>query len=318
VLSIRIGTLFRLIWGNFMALRSILRSFVPALVLLASLGTSGCATGDLDQLNGVQPTGSEFTQNLFKDYAFIARSFGDVGTPSGATFDEEGSMSLSDLDSDVASLANDYAQKALDAANGVEVQPVPPPDDNAQSIRIRLMKALDDGRDRFPVDAARAQVDYDCMVMNARVPSLLKAAAQCARSLQATLAQLERDLRPIAPPAPAPTVAATSDYTVYFDFDSWTISGEALTVLQNAIDTARAGGQSRISIVGHTDTSGSAGYNQHLSQRRANVVKETLVNMGARREAITTTGVGEDDLAVQTGDGVKEPKNRRGIVTLVP
>jgi outer membrane protein OmpA-like peptidoglycan-associated protein len=88
--------------------------------------------------------------------------------------------------------------------------------------------------------------------------------------------------------------------------------------LQQAIATARAGGQSRITIVGHTDTSGSAAYNQRLSVRRANVVEETLVAMGARREAISVSGVGESDLAVQTGDGVKEPKNRRAVVTLVP
>jgi outer membrane protein OmpA-like peptidoglycan-associated protein len=52
--------------------------------------------------------------------------------------------------------------------------------------------------------------------------------------------------------------------------------------------------------------------------RRANVVKEALVDMGARRESIQTSGVGESDLAVQTGDGVKEPKNRRAVVTLQP
>src|SRR5689334_19044435 len=128
-----------------MTLRTVVRSIVPALALFAAVGLSGCATSALDQLDGVQPTGSEFTQELFKNYSYLAHSFGEVGTPSGASFDEEGSMSLSDLDSDTAGLANDYAQKALDAAAGVEVQPVPPPDANAQTIRIRLMKALDEG-----------------------------------------------------------------------------------------------------------------------------------------------------------------------------
>src|ERR1700759_3903083 len=98
---------------------------------------------------------------MFKNYAYLARSFGEVGTPNGSTFDQEGSMSMSDSDSDVSSLAGDYVRKALDAAKGDEVAPEPPPDDNAQAIRVRLIKALDEGRDRFPVDAARAQADYD-------------------------------------------------------------------------------------------------------------------------------------------------------------
>jgi OOP family OmpA-OmpF porin len=300
-----------------MSFRTILRSLKTAAILSGGLALSGCATGALDELNTTTPQGSEFTQNLFKNYAFLARSFGDVGTPSDASFDQEGSLTLGGSSGDVSSLANAYAEKALDAAKGFEVSPEPPPDDNAQAIRVRLMKALQEGRDRFPVDAARAQVDYDCMIMNARVTETMSAAANCGRSLQASLAQLERDLNP-APPAPPPSAAPGADYTVYFEFDSWSLSGEALTTLQNAIDAARAGKQSRINIVGHTDTSGDTGYNQGLSVRRANVVKEALISMGARSEAITTSGVGESDLAVATGDGVREQRNRRAVVMLVP
>ena len=64
---------------------------------------------------------------------------------------------------------------------------------------------------------------------------------------------------------------------------SATLSAEALTTLQQAIEAARSGRQSKINIVGHTDTSGSADYNEALSVRRANVVKDVLVQMGARR-----------------------------------
>jgi outer membrane protein OmpA-like peptidoglycan-associated protein len=88
--------------------------------------------------------------------------------------------------------------------------------------------------------------------------------------------------------------------------------------MTDVINTARAGGQSRINVVGHTDTSGSADYNQRLSVRRANVVVEALVNMGARRQAITATGVGETDLAVETGDNVREARNRRTVIGLQP
>ena len=111
---------------------------------------------------------------------------------------------------------------------------------------------------------------------------------------------------------------AANIFTVYFDFDSWTLKAEQLTVLDQVISTARGGGQGNITVVGHTDTSGPADYNQKLSVRRANVVAEALVKMGARRAALHASGVGETDLAVETGDGVKEAKNRRTVLTLQP
>ncbi len=131
------------------------------------------------------------------------------------------------------------------------------------------------------------------------------------------------------PPRPVPVTTAPvaapppSDYTVYFDFESWTLTAEDLAVITNVINTARAGGQSHIIIVGHTDTSGSAAYNKRLSLHRANVVVEALVDMGARRAAIQATGVGEADLAVQTGrwgEGSQEPPrgNRSAAVIDCP
>ena len=125
-------------------------------------------------------------------------------------------------------------------------------------------------------------------------------------------------MAPIAPPPPLVAAAASSDFTAYFDFDSWTLTAEDLTVITNVINTARAGGQSHITVVGHTDTSGGADYNQRLSVRRANVVVEALVDMGARRAAIQASGVGKTDLAVQTPDQTREARNRRAVIGLSP
>jgi len=299
--------------------------FIPAIIAL-SLTLSGCiGTSALDELDQSRAIGSAFSQALYKDYSFLARSFGDVGpSKNGSAFDSDESIELSDVTADVADLANAYAEKALAAAKGDEVLPEAPPTDmaDADTLRLRLLKDLDQGRDKAPIDAARAQVDYDCWIMNSRVPSMQRAAQSCRRSVEASLAQLERDLGTAPALAPAPEAAApaasSAAYTVFFDWDSWTLTAEDLTTLQSAIDAARAGKQATITIVGHTDTSGSSAYNQSLSVKRANVVKDVLVQMGARPEAIQTSGVGESDLAVQTADGVREAKNRRAVVTLVP
>jgi len=296
---------------------------LPALALASAL--AACASTTIsDELDGVTPTGSPFAQALFKDYSYLARSFGDAtSSASNTAFDAGGSMSLTGTSNDVSDLAQAFADKALTAAKGEDVLPEPAPEGNteAESLRLRLLRGLEDGRAKAPEDAARAQADFDCWILNGRTEGQDAAAAACRRSLDASLIRLERDLNPSPPPPPVaatPAPAPAAAYTVYFDWDSWTLTAEDLTTITEAINAARTGQQSVIVVVGHTDTSGSPGYNQALSVRRANVVKDVLVQMGARPEAIQTSGTGESDLAVQTGDGVKEPKNRRSVITLQP
>jgi len=292
----------------FQASRLLNRLTAGLALVLAGIALSACvSTSSLDQLSGATPTGSAFTQALFQNYAYLARSFGESGDTTGSLFDTA---------SDSSALAEAFATKALIAAKGTEVEPEPASSDAAAS-RDRLMRALAEGKDRFPTDAARAQADFDCWMLNSSVDSQHAAADQCRASFNNTIARLEADLHPHAVFVPSPAAPA-ANYTIYFNFGSWTLTGEELTTLQQAIAAARAGQQTRITIVGHTDTSGSAQYNQELSVKRANVVAETLVDMGARRDAIQTSGVGETDLAVQTADGVKEAKNRRAVVTLLP
>jgi OOP family OmpA-OmpF porin len=281
---------------------------------IAAFALGACAsTSSLDDLANTTPSGSPFTQQLFKNYAYLANSFG-----GGADADTDGVSSMFD-DGTNSDLAEAFATKALIAARGTEPAPEPSTDDASSQARSRLMAALAQGKDHFPVDAARAQTDYDCWMLNATVESQAAAAASCRDSFGQSIGRLEADLHPAPPPPPpAPAPAAAANYTVYFDFDSWTLSGEQLAVLQSAINAARTGQQTHITIVGHTDTSGSADYNQGLSVKRANVVKDVLVQMGARPDSIQTSGVGETDLAVPTKDGVRERQNRRSVVTLLP
>jgi hypothetical protein len=116
-----------------------------------------------------------------------------------------------------------------------------------------------------------------------------------------------------APPPPPPQ--ATS-YMVFFDWDRSDLSPQAMTTIGQAADAFRTTGQSRITATGHTDTSGPRDYNMALSLRRANAVKNALVQQGVPAAAVAVVGRGEDDLLVQTGDGVREPQNRRVVIVL--
>jgi outer membrane protein OmpA-like peptidoglycan-associated protein len=303
---------------------------LAASVAFAGLVLTGCASDD-------QATGSAFTQALAKNYGDLSNQAAALPVPPDADegfFDSIFNIFGSSNPND--DLAKAFQEKADTADGGSEPEPdAALPDPSSEAIRTRLVRDLAAGKEQFPAQAARAQADFDCWVMASAVPSALAMGQACRTSLDGSLAALEGNARPapapvlMAPPpapvqsapipAPAPAPAPVpSAFTVYFDFDSWTLTAEDLKVITDVINTARTGGQAHIVIVGHTDTSGSADYNQKLSVRRANVVVEALVDLGARRAAITATGVGKSDLAVETGDNVKEAKNRRAVVSLQP
>ena len=303
---------------------------------VAALGLilAGCSSWfGLDGKDSAPPEVSAFNQVLAKDYDALSQSVTTGNdTSSGGFFSRPfgylGVNFWSKSPSEV--LVKAYADKASLAAKGEDVAPEPSIDEASESARARLVAALDAGKDRFPDDAARAQADYDCGILDATVASQVTAAHQCRASFKGSLARLEADVRPAPPPPPpppqtpepaqpsAPAPEASTNYTVYFDFDSWTLTAEDLAVIDQVIKTVRAGSQTHITVVGHTDTSGPADYNQHLSVERAHVVVEALVDLGARRKSIRASGVGETDLAVETGDGVREPKNRRTVIDLTP
>ena len=123
---------------------------------------------------------------------------------------------------------------------------------------------------------------------------------------------------PPAPPepAPAPAVTAARNYLVFFDWDRADLTGRARQIVAEAASAATRVQVTRIEVAGHTDTSGTARYNQGLSIRRAQAVADELVRDGVARESITTQGFGERHLLVPTADGVREPHNRRVEIVL--
>ncbi len=130
---------------------------------------------------------------------------------------------------------------------------------------------------------------------------------------------------PAAAPAPPPAVAAVTErppepaaaaapsFVVYFPFDRADLDDLAQAVVRAA---AKAASGKTIKIVGYTDTSGPESYDQTLSARRARAVADALATLGLPAEKITTEARGKSDLAVPTADGVKEPLNRRAVVTI--
>jgi len=114
---------------------------------------------------------------------------------------------------------------------------------------------------------------------------------------------------PPMPPAPPPM--ARKVFLVFFDWDRDTITPEGMQIVQQAANAFRSGAPVTIQVTGYADRSGSPGYNQRLSERRANNVASAMVRFGVPRQAMVVGGRGENDNRVPTADGVREPQNRR-------
>src|SRR5439155_4651333 len=96
-----------------------------------------------------------------------------------------------------------------------------------------------------------------------------------------------------------------------FAGDHDTITPEGMAVIGRAAQAYRSGGYVQLQVTGYTDRSGSPGYNQRLSERRAINVANTLAGLGVPRNQMAVSGRGENDNRVPTAPGVREPQNRR-------
>lgn len=130
-----------------------------------------------------------------------------------------------------------------------------------------------------------------------------------------------------APPPPAAVAAVPPpravwnpdrDFATYFNFNSSRLTPEAQNVVAEAARRAERLDARRIYIDGHTDTVGSESYNDQLSLARAESVKAEMVREGVDPGIIHVAGSGFADLAIPTPPDVREGRNRRAVIDIVP
>ena len=97
---------------------------------------------------------------------------------------------------------------------------------------------------------------------------------------------------------------------IYFDFDQFNLSEVSKDKIKKFLNNFGSDINEYL-VVGHTDTKGTNKYNLSLSIKRAEVVKEILINYGINQSSIKILGKGEESLAVDTQDDTKQPANRR-------
>jgi outer membrane protein OmpA-like peptidoglycan-associated protein len=100
-----------------------------------------------------------------------------------------------------------------------------------------------------------------------------------------------------------------------FDFDSDAVRGEASHNLNTLAESLEKYDNSDLLIVGHTDDVGTEGYNQGLSERRADAAADYLRLRGVRR-SIRTVGRGENEPIASNASDDGRSKNRRVEVAI--
>ena len=99
---------------------------------------------------------------------------------------------------------------------------------------------------------------------------------------------------PRAAVAPAPFVGKVIAYEdIHFKFDQSTLSPEARTILRRNVQVLNTNPNTKVRIGGYASASGTAEYNQLLSERRANAVRDFLVNEGIARDRVSIIGYGD-------------------------
>jgi OOP family OmpA-OmpF porin len=113
---------------------------------------------------------------------------------------------------------------------------------------------------------------------------------------------------PTPPPPPVRTIVLDN---VLFDFDKTAIKPDGAKILDRLIAFLKENPDRKVALEGHTDSVGTPQYNQGLSERRANSVKDYLTKRGVAANRVSTTGFGLTRPIADNKTAEGRAKNRR-------
>jgi outer membrane protein OmpA-like peptidoglycan-associated protein len=114
------------------------------------------------------------------------------------------------------------------------------------------------------------------------------------------------------------SLVVTLPQDILFAVDSTTLTGSLQNDLYSVAASLNRYPDTTVNVIGHTDNTGAAAYNQDLSQRRAQAVASVLINAGVAPQRIRSIGRGEDAPVAtnQTPEGRQQ--NRRVEIIITP
>lgn len=98
---------------------------------------------------------------------------------------------------------------------------------------------------------------------------------------------------------------------LYFGFDSYSVSSAEMPKIQQVATALRDNSSSRLIIAGFTDERGTQEYNRGLGERRAQAVRQALVEAGIASDRIQTVSFGSEMPADPASNEAAWAMNRR-------
>ena len=288
---------------------------LPIISLLIFLGGCSASYKQLSKMESIEP--KNFQEHLLSEYK------------KRASFEAE---EMHDWNS-----AKLYSEKALKSLETDEIYPEEIsywkiPEENINEIKIayeNLMTIYKDAKNIDPINLARAISSLDCWSeqqeenwqtwdINSCKNDFLNAMHNIYEKISTQENEqentnknnnLENETKDEV------TIVTKNEnkelmQIIYFDFDQFNLSEVSKDKIKKFLNNYGSVINEYL-VVGHTDTKGTNKYNLSLSIKRAEVVKEILINYGINQNSIKILGKGEESLAVNTPDDTKQPANRR-------
>lgn len=113
-------------------------------------------------------------------------------------------------------------------------------------------------------------------------------------------------------------LVVTMPQDILFQTDSASLRPDLTADLRAVASSLQDYPRTRVQVLGHTDNTGAAAYNQDLSQRRAATVASTLINYGVEPTRVRAIGRGEDQPRASNLTPEGRAQNRRVEIVILP
>lgn len=118
--------------------------------------------------------------------------------------------------------------------------------------------------------------------------------------------QVDHNYASLIKAQPSPALS----FTLYFNTGSTKLIEKSQAILPHIVDQIKAKLPTDVTIIGHTDTTGSDTLNDSLALKRAKVIEQFLRERISAKRGMHVESFGSKGLLVPTPPDVNEPKNR--------
>lgn len=197
--------------------------------------------------------------------------------------------------------------------------------DGVTTVRAQLsgadtgVAAAEAAEDEPATGGAVVKIEVGRLVLNGEVPDqvTIDKLLETFADIDLGSTELVNELT-VVPGSPRPSGNIVVDDAIFFEFDSDQLVDPESTVLTDLATIFQARPAWSMTVVGHTDSTGTDVYNLELSLRRAAAVRDALIAAGVAEDALTIVGAGSTEPIAANDTAEGRAQNRRIEIEVTP